>query len=321
MIDVSVIIISYNTKRILHDCLESVFKQSKNVELEVIVVDNASDDNSQDMIKSEFPSVILIENKQNLGFSRANNLGIRRSQGRYVCLINSDVIILQNCLQSLILFMDKNPRIGMSGPKILNSNYTLQPSCRRFPSLWNNLCQALWLNKLFPRSAFFSEPFMRYWAHDTERRVDVISGCFWVLRRKGLETVGLLDEDFFIYGEDIDWCKRFNNAGWDVVFYPRAEAIHFGGASSSHEPVRFYIEMQRADLQYWAKHHGRLAQLCYSLIILLRHLLRVVPFAMIYLIRPKNRAQTFLKLQSSISCIRWLLSHITKQQEEVLNVE
>ena len=301
--DVSIVILSWNTRQMLCQCVESVCARTNQINYEIIVVDNASSDGSADAVANQFPQVKLIRNKENFGFARANNIGIRASTGRYVCLINSDVIVQDGCIEKLMEFMDKNPSVGLAGPRILNPDGGLQVSCRHFPSFWNNLCQVLGFNKLFPKSVFFSEPFMKYWSHDEIRKVDALSGCFWMVCRKALDEVGLLDEDFFFYGEDIDWCKRFHKAGWDVVFYPEAAAIHFGGASSSNAPVRFYIEMQKADLHYWRKHHGRLGQSAYWMIILLRQLVRLPVYVLIYIFRRDN---AIFKLKRNIVCIRWL---------------
>jgi GT2 family glycosyltransferase len=315
MVDVSVIIVNRNTKQKLCDCLKSIFGQPNNYSLEVIVVDNASSDNSQLMIKSEFPSVHLIENEQNVGFARANNIGIKKSTGRYLALINSDVVVLKDCIEKLILRMDENADVGIAGPKILNADNSLQPSCRRFPSLWNNFCQAVGLEILFPRVSFFGGWSMKYSVPDSTKSVDALSGCFWMVRRKSLDDVGLLDERFFMYGEDLDWCKRFHESGWGVTFSPDSQAIHFGGASSACAPIKFYLEMQKADLQYWEKHHGRLKQVCYGLIIFLRHLIRIVLLAVIYLVRPQSRSRTSFKLRRSIACIQWLLCLRTIESE------
>lgn len=306
-IDVSIIILSWNTRQMLGQCIESIYKSINNITYEIIVVDNASSDGSTEFIEKKFPQVRLIKNKENLGFAKANNIGIRVSICRYVSLINSDVIVQDGCIEKLVEFMDKNPSAGLAGPRILNPNGSLQVSCRHFPSLWNNLCQVLGFNKLFPKSVFFSEPFMKYWSHDETRKIDALSGCFWMVRREALDEVGLLDEDFFFYGEDIDWCRRFHNAGWNVVFYPGAEAIHYHGASSSNAPVRFYIEMQKADLQYWRKHHGRLSQSAYWMIILLRQSVRLPVYVLIYIFRPGARSNAIFNLKRALTCIRWLL--------------
>jgi len=308
MFDVSIIIVSWNAKRHLLNCLNSLENTAKGYSQEIFIVDNASSDGSPDAVARQFPQVGLIKNKENLGFARANNIGIHQSSGRYICLVNSDVIVLNGCIENLISFMDNHPAAGMVGPRILNQDRTLQPSCRHFPTIWNNLCQALGLNKLFPKSRFFSETFMNYWAHDIVQKVDVLSGCFWMVRREALNKVGLLDEDFFIYGEDLDWCRRFHQAGWDIVFYPMAETIHIGAASSANSPVEFYLEMQKADLHYWQKHHGSIGRIIYAAIIFLRHFLRLVPIGLLYIFRPSHRETISFKLKRSLACIRFIIA-------------
>ncbi len=306
MPDISFVIVSWNARQHLLNCLNSLSNPSGCTQ-EIIVVDNGSTDGSIELVETQFPEVKLIKNKENLGFARANNIGIRASKGRYVCLINSDAIVLNNCIGGLMKFMDENSSVGMAGPKILNPNKTIQYSCRHFPSVWNNLCQAVGLNYIFPKSAFFSDWFMSYWSHDSIRSVDVLSGCFWMVRKEALVDIGLLDERFFIYGEDIDWCKRFHKAGWDVVFYPGAEAIHFGGASSGNAPIRFYLEMQKSDLHYWRKHHGKLGETSYLIIILIRQVLRVIFGVVKYIIKPSQKQTISFKLKRSLACIRWVL--------------
>ncbi len=307
MADVSIIIVSWNAKKYLLNCLNSLIQRQKEYSQELIVVDNASSDGSAELVEKDFPQVKLIRNEENLGFAKANNIGIRASTGRYICLINSDVVVLDNCVKLMIEFMDQHLKAGMGGPRVLNPDRTLQVSCRHFPSIWNNLCQAIALNKVFPKSVFFSEPFMNYWNHDSVRSIDVLTGCFWIIRREALDKVGLLDEDFFFYGEDIDWCKRFQNAGWEVIFNPNAAAIHFGGASSANAPIRFYIELQKADLHYWQKHYGSIGRVCYAAIILLRHLLRVIAMTFWFIIFPSKRKETSFKLKRCLACIRWVL--------------
>ncbi|MHC4593976.1 MAG: glycosyltransferase family 2 protein [Planctomycetota bacterium] len=307
MVDVSIIIVNWNTRELLQGCLRSIREQTRDINYEIIVVDNASTDGSVEIVKKNFPKVMLVENSSNLGFARASNIGIRSSKGRYICLINSDVIVLDDCIKNLMSFMDEHPGTGMAGPRILNPDRTLQPSCRHFPTIWNNLCQALTLNHLFPRTRFFSGPFMKYWAHDEVRKVEVVTGCFWMVRCEAVDEVGSLDKDFFIYGEDIDWCKRFHEAGWDVIFYPKAEAIHVGAASSNNAPIRFYLEMQKADLKYWRKHHGKIGKAGYTAVILLRNALRMIARALQYAFWPSRRETAGFKLRRSIACIRWVL--------------
>ena len=163
MPEISIVIASWNAKRHLLKCLKSIGKTVTNHSHEIIVVDNSSSDGSADAVASQFPQVVLIRNQENLGFAKANNIGIRASSGQYVCLINSDVIVLRGCIEKLIEFMDSRPAAGIVGPRILNPDGSPQPQCRHFPTLWNGFCQAMGLNKLFPKSAFFSEAFMNYY--------------------------------------------------------------------------------------------------------------------------------------------------------------
>jgi GT2 family glycosyltransferase len=273
-VDISVVIVSWNAKQYLEECLTSLTSPSPKRPTEIIVVDNASKDGSPEMVQASFPQVKLIQAGQNLGFAKANNVGIKESLGKYVCLINSDAKTLGDCLDILADYLDRNPDVGNVGPKVLNGDLTLQSTCRKFPTLWNNFCEASGLSKVFAKSAFFSDEHMNAFKHDRELDVDVLVGCFWLVRKDTFEEVGLLDEDFFIYAEDVDWCKRCWDGGWRVRFFPGAEAVHYRGGSSSNDPGRFRAEQHRAVLQYWAKHHGPAAQVGIRAIRHLRAFLR-----------------------------------------------
>jgi len=272
--DISVIIVSWNAQEFLRQCLTTLLEFKMRRGLEVIVVDNASADGSAEMVEAEFSCIRVIRNQQNLGFARSNNIGIAASRGRYICLINSDVKLVVNCLDELADYLERHSEVGLVGPKILNSDGTIQYSCREFPSLWNNFCQASGLHRAFSSIHFFSGEQMTYFTHDRSREVDALSGCFWMVRREAFESVGLLDEDFFIYSEDVDWCRRCRDAGWQVVFLPTTSAIHYGGGSSENAPTRFAVEQQRATLQYWRKHHGTLECAGIRAILFFRHFVR-----------------------------------------------
>jgi len=314
--DLSIIIVSWNAREYLLKCLESVILETANHLTEIVVVDNASTDGSTEMVKECFPDVKLICNDANYGFAKANNIGIKQSNGRYLCLINSDVIVHRGCIDLMIAYMDQHSEIGMLGPKILTPGGSIQRSCMGFPSFWNSFCRALALDAIFPSSRIFGGQLMTFWSHDTIRSVDVINGCFWMIRRKALERIGLLDEIFFIYGEDIDWCKRFWNMNWNIVFFPEAEAVHYGGASSANAPIRFYIEMHRANLQFWEKHHSRLAKLSYLLTVWIHHIVRITGQIVLYITKPSKRSEANFKIKRSMACIRWLL-HIYNPHVEV----
>jgi hypothetical protein len=302
----SVIIVSWNAKSFLLKCIESVLRQSPRDSLEVIVVDNASSDGSPQAVRDCYPAVTLIANDGNVGFAKANNIGIRASRGEYLFLINSDVVVSEGCFEKSLHYMAEHPEIGMLGPKIVGIDGKVQRSCMGYPSLWNTLCRALALDSLFPHSRLFGSHLLTFWNHDETRPVEVINGCFWILRRSAIEQVGLLDERFFFYGEDLDWCRRFNESGWKVVFFADAEALHYGGGSSSNAPVKFDVEMQRANYQYWTRHHSRVEANAFVLITLLHHTLRVIGEIAAYPLRRRTPASSY-KLKRSIASIKWIL--------------
>lgn len=271
--------------------------------MEVIVVDNASTDGSPDEVERRFPGVALIRNSTNLGFAKGNNIGIRASKGKYIYLLNSDIKVLEGCLDALADYMDEHADIGIIGPKVLNDDMSHQSSCRRFPSLWNNFCSATGLASAFKESKFFGGEHMLYFKGDRILDVDVLVGCFWAVRRKALDDFGLLDENFFIYSEDVDWCKRCWKAGWRVTFLPAAQAIHYRGASSKKDIVRFALAQQRSVLEYWNKHHtiaGRFGIFWLTFAYLAA---RWAAAAVRYAIQPTRREELQARLHVIRSCM------------------
>lgn len=306
MIDLSVIIVSWNAKKYLLDCLQSIYLETTSHEIEVIVVDNASTDGSSTEVKIKFPNVKLIQNETNMGFATANNIGIKRSSGRYICLVNSDIKILDRCLDRMCVYMDENSSIGMLGPKILNKDMTQQKSCRQFPTLWNNFCPAIGLDKLFPNMNIFCGEQVPI-SGDNIHKVEVLSGCLMMVRRNALDEVGLLDELFFIYSEDVDWCKRFWEMNWNVIFYPCARAVHYGEGSATNEPVRFSVEQERAKLQYWRKHHNVIKVNSMIVIVFFHQSIRIAIRAFHLFCMPSQRKEIYSKIRQAISCIRLLI--------------
>jgi GT2 family glycosyltransferase len=300
MVDVSIIIVSWNARAYLVKCLESLRSQRSVHPTETIVVDNASADGSADAVEKQFPEVRVIRNEANLGFARANNLGIQRAQARYFALVNSDIEVLDDCIDRMVAYMGGHPRVGVLGPRILNPDDTLQESCQRFPKLWRALAQALGIHRLLPSVAYCS--------HARTGRVEALTGCFLMARREALEQVGGLDERFFMYGEDLDWCKRFDDAGWEAAYYTGAEVIHHGGRSSANAPVRFYLEMQRANRQYYLKHHGMEAAHVYRYILILHQVLRVLRALLLLPLDRKGSRGMSHKLERSFACLCFLLT-------------
>jgi GT2 family glycosyltransferase len=308
MVDISVVIVGWNAKPYLKLCLESLASALPRRSMEVLVVDNASSDGTSEMITSRFPWVKLIRSEQNLGFSKGNNVAIRQCQGRYIALVNPDVIVFPGCLDALADYLDRNPKVGNVGPRVFNPDMSQQSTCRRFPTLWNNFCSASGLATKFKNSRLLAGEHMFYFPHDRELRVDVLVGCFSMIRRETFDAVGLLDEDLFMYGDDVDWCRRCWNAGWEVVFYPGAGAIHDRGKITAPFPVRFAVAQQRSVLHYWSKHHGHLGRLGIASIMLFHHVLRYSAAALAGVATPQRRELGKVRKQVSAACLRAFFS-------------
>ena len=257
VVHVSIIIVSWNTRQITCDCLRSIYGQSGINNYEVIVLDNASSDGSVQMIKHDFPDVFLIENKENRGFAAANNQGIAIAKGRYILLLNSDTVILDNAIGKTVSFAEAHPEAAVIGCRVLNPDKTLQPTCFMFPSVLNLILSSTYLYKLFPRSRFFGREHMTWWDRSDEHEVDVVTGCFMLVRNEAIEQVGMMDERFFVYGEETDWCYRFKQAGWKVMFTPCAEIIHLGGQSSKKIATEMALQLRGSILQFINKHRPR----------------------------------------------------------------
>jgi GT2 family glycosyltransferase len=256
-VDVSVIIVNWNTVGILRDCLRSVFAETTGINFEVIVVDNASSDGSVDMIRQEYGQVILIANTENRGFAVANNQGMAIANGRYLLLLNSDTIVLNGAIQKTLACAEKWPDTAVVGCRILNPDRTLQNSCFMFPSLLNGFLFSTTLYRLFPKSRFFGREQMTWWARDDTREVDVVTGCYMLVRRQSVEDVGMMDDGFFMYAEETDWCYRFKSKGWRNRFTPDAEIIHLGGASAPKLSARRAQITNASFVRYMRKHWSK----------------------------------------------------------------
>jgi GT2 family glycosyltransferase len=232
VVDVSVVIANWNLNNLLYECLQSVHENSENVIFEVIVVDNGSSDGSVEMVRKYFPYVRLIENTDNLGFNVATNQAIEASQGRYMLLLNNDTVVTPGTLAQLVEYMDAHPGVGIVGPKLVYPDGRLQWSCHHFETLFSALWMALFLYRLFPRSEIFGRYNMTYWDYNDTREVDWLMATCMLVRREAISEVGLLRDEGFAGGADADWCFRFWQHGWSVVYYHQAIVVHHHGKSS-----------------------------------------------------------------------------------------
>lgn len=231
--DLSVIIVNYKTEKMTGDCIASVLKSELgNRELEVILVDNASGDGSVDGLAARFPDITVIENSANLGFAKANNIGIRRAAGDYILLLNSDTIVEPDTLAGSLDYLAAHPDTGAVGCKVVLADGTLDAACKRsFPTPLSSLCHMAKLDRKFPKSRLIGAYNLTYLDEDQEAEVDCLVGAYMMLPRPVIDDVGLLDEDYFMYGEDIDWCYRIKAAGYRIVYEPSVHITHFKRAS------------------------------------------------------------------------------------------
>jgi GT2 family glycosyltransferase len=246
----SVVIVSYNVRDYLENCLQSVSRALEGIEGEVFVVDNHSDDDSVETVRSQYPWVRLIENQENMGFSRANNIAIRESRGEYVLLLNPDTIVEEATLREVLRFMEEHPKAGGAGVMMHNADGSLAPESRRaLPTPWVSCLKMLGFTKRY---------YMSHLPWDQPGRIEVISGAFCFLRKKALDEVGLLDEDFFMYGEDIDLSYRLMKGGWENWYLPYP-ITHFKGKSTQKSDYRYVHIFYKAMLIFFRKHYSHLS--------------------------------------------------------------
>ncbi|WP_406648185.1 glycosyltransferase family 2 protein [Aliisedimentitalea scapharcae] len=293
--DLSIIIVNWNTKDLLRDCLCTVERGLGQLHAEVLVVDNASTDGSPRMVRTEFPWVQLIESSRNMGFAGGNNAALRSASGRYVMLLNTDTLVHGTVLENAVAWMDAHPNAGIMGPRVLNADGSVQPSCSAFPSLRNLAMQTAGLT----RFRQFDGYRMTGWDRCQERQVDVISGAAMFVRRSAVQNVGLLDEAFFFYGEETDWCRRFRHEGWDVVFAPIPEVTHFGNGSANKLNHRRDVLMTEGTTRLHLKHGGLAAAMICFVMLAAHNVSRAVFWAALGVLdRPgaRQRARHFLRV-------------------------
>ena len=258
VLDLSIVIVNWNTQHVIVDCLRSVLANLGELSTEVIVIDNASTDDSVQVIAERFPQVQLIANDTNRGFAAANNQGMRMARGAYVLLLNPDTVVLDGAFDKTLAYARRHPDIGVLGCQVMESAQAVQRTCFRFPSPLNTLMWVSGALAWFPRSRIAGRAAYGPWNRRDEREVEVVSGMFMLVRCEAIEQVGLMDEAYFVFAEEADWCYRFRSAGWRCVFAPVGRIVHVDGGSKSTEQasVRMYVEIQKSLLLFHRKHLG-----------------------------------------------------------------
>jgi len=301
--NLSIIIVSWNVRDLLQQCLLSIYSSNSDElagqsrssifssevvppSIETIVVDNASTDGSAEMVRRAYPQVTLIANADNPGFTGGNNQGIAISRGRYVLLLNPDTKVLDDALARMVAYMDTHPDVGALGPMLINPDGSIQSSRRRFPIPATAFLESTTLQTWFPRHRLLQNYYILDKPDDAIAQVDWVTGACLLARREALDQVGLLDERYFMYSEELDWCRRAKAGGWKVVYYPAARVVHYGGQSSEQVKDFQIIQFNRSKIRYFRQYHGTLVAALLRAFLLLNY-----------------------SYQFSLETTKWLLGH------------
>jgi GT2 family glycosyltransferase len=274
MTDLSVSVVSYRTPALLRRCLAALEAERAQLDMEVTVVDNASGDGSAEMVSAEFPWVRLIRNVRNAGFGAAHNQAMRTAVGRYLLVLNSDATPAPGALRTLAEFLDAHPGVAVAGPKLRYPDGTVQSSRRRFPTLATLFLESTQLQRLSSDNAVLRRYYVADRSDDEPQEVDWLVGACLCVRARAVSDVGVFDERFFMYSEEIDWCRRFRSAGWGIAYVPSAEVLHFEGASSRQDFAARDRLFQASKLQYAAKWHGPGAERALRTYLVVEYLVR-----------------------------------------------
>lgn len=285
--DVSVVIVSYNSRDWLVACLESLLQHQGNLDVEVIVVDNASSDGTDKMLRKRFPVVHLVANSENKGFSAANNQAFGIARGKYLLMLNPDTVAHHDAVQRMVDFLDVHPEASLVGPRIVDGKGIVDPSCHPFPSPWSVLAEFLGLPRLYPGITS-----LRYWrwAHSGAEPipVDWVQGACLMFRRELVDRVGLLDTTYFLFSEEMDFCRRAAGLGYQTYYLPSAVITHHGSGSTRQVPAVKIMSHHRSKLYYFQKHAGWTAVLVLRIGFIIEMLFKIVLQASLWLIRPEE---------------------------------
>ncbi len=269
----SIVIVNYNSNEFLERCIQSVYQTVKKYRFEIILVDNHS---KEPIISFDKKNISIIINKTNVGFAAANNQGIKISKGKYILLLNPDTLLLQNAIHQLVEFLEEETSAGIVGCRILNPDRSLQISCKNFPSLVTIFLENTGLYTSIPFKKWIGRYYYRVGDFQDTKVVDSVLGACLLFRRDILPQVGFLDEQFFMYGEEVDFCKRVKEKGWDIFYYPHVQIIHWGGGSSRHNYSKNLIEQHKARRMYMQKHFSKTDAAIGTSMIVLGIILRMV---------------------------------------------
>jgi len=275
LIDLSVVIVSWNIRDLLGKCLHSINSNQGELMVEVIVVDSGSSDGTPTMLREEYSWVRLVACEQNVGFPKGNNIGLAEANGRFLLLLNPDTEVQGEALSLMTRYLDEHGSVGIVGPQLLNPDGSVQSSRRRFPTVMTGLFESTWLQPFAPKS-LIDDYYASDLADDELAEVDWLVGACLMTRRAVLEQVGPLDEDYFMYSEELDWCRRVKDAGWQIIYFPDATVVHHIGKSSEQAVTERHINYQRAKLRYFRKFHGESVAAFLRFMLLMNYAVQIV---------------------------------------------
>jgi GT2 family glycosyltransferase len=290
MADLTIIIVSWNCWDYLDGCLRSVQESDTRRPIRVIVVDNGSGDGTPDLVRRRHPWVELLCNSSNVGFAAGNNRAMRVNRSPFVLLLNADTVVVPGALDTMLEFLDKEQDVWATGPAVLSGDRSPQRTGVRFPTNWNLLVETLFLDRLFPGVRLFGQHRELYVDPSISREVDYLQGSCLMVRAEAIQKVGLLDEDFFMYFEETDWCYRMKAAGGRVMTCPSAEVVHYGGGTTGHYDESRLLAYHRSLLHFYRKHYTRARQVGVRAILALRAIVRIIMWGLVAVIKPRLRS-------------------------------
>jgi GT2 family glycosyltransferase len=281
----SILIVNWNVQDYLKKCLDSIYQNPPRSSFEIIVVDNASQDQSVAMLRADYPEVKIIAHPANLGFAAGNNLALENASGQYVLLLNPDTLVFPQTIDLLVQALEANPRLAACGSRYLNPDQSLQASCYPLPTLQREFWRMFHLDRIVPLGRYD----MRAWDQDAPREVEVLQGASLLLRRAVLEQVGFLDPAYFMYTEEVDLCYRIQKAGWKLAYVPRSVIIHYGGQSTNQIAAAMFLHLYKSKIHFFRKHFGAGAVWIYKSILALASIMRLVGLPFQWLFQKSQR--------------------------------
>ena len=305
--DVSIVTVSWNVKKLILECIQSVYEKTESYSFEMIIIDNDSKDGTPEIIEKKFHEIKLIKNNYNAGITVANNQGIKASKGRYICFLNPDTHLINNAIDLLVKYLEENTSVSAVGSQSINPGGVLEENCRKGSmSIWTEFLDMTTLTALFPKNRIISRHRLGYWDHMSIRSVDHIAAECFIVRKNLLNQIGVMDEQFFMYGDDTDFCRRIKNSGGEIIYYPHAKIFHHKG-SSSKQNSEIPIVVKESYYKYFSKHHGVFYALCYRFTVGVIGLCWIICWSVMFFITNKEKRVVIRQriIPSLIKLVRW----------------